>query len=138
MHCLALSPNSEFAAFSYGAGDIGVVKLDNGKPVAWLNTAHGRQDWKYYEKRGSAAMAWNSSSTKLLFVFRAKFSALWDLTKLNDDAEPSLQVLAEHGSDVVSVATSPDGRTAVTGSEDRKSTRLNSSHSGESRMPSSA
>ena len=42
-------------------------------------------------------MAWNGSSTKILFVFRAKFSALWDLTKLNDDSEPSLQVLAEHG-----------------------------------------
>ena len=57
--------------------------------------------------------------------------------------------LGKHGEHVYSVAFSPNSRYIASGSsdrtvriwdveKDRKSTRLNSSHSGESRMPSSA
>ena len=57
-----------------------------------------------------------------------------------------IERLKGHKDSVYSVAFTPDGKGLVSGSldktlkqwEDRKSTRLNSSHSGESRMPSSA
>ena len=49
---------------------------------------------------------------------------------------PSRQVLATEGSS--STSTGHEQVQSVTTLRDRKSTRLNSSHSGESRMPSSA
>ena len=64
--------------------------------------------------------------------------------KKNPDPKYSLKAILAHVSSLLGVEVkfapdcASDGAAIVTGKQDRKSTRLNSSHSGESRMPSSA
>ena len=52
--------------------------------------------------------------------------------------DESERTLRGHESWTISVAWNPNGRKLASGSGDRKSTRLNSSHTDISRMPSSA
>ena len=63
-----------------------------------------------------------------------------DLVDLGDTVGPTTEVPEEAGqvSDELTLGISEDGSLVAKANQDRKSTRLNSSHSGESRMPSSA
>ena len=76
-------------------------------------------------------------------IFRAAFEVLQDRTKASPIAEKltgivSRKLVAAHKDKLLQVETIQDAVEAVLMSEDRKSTRLNSSHRALSRMPSSA
>ena len=83
---------------------------------------------------GHLKRKWNPAMAPYIFMERNGIHII-DLNKTVakiDEAAEALKQIAKSGKKVLFVATKKQAK------QDRKSTRLNSSHSGQSRMPSSA
>ena len=140
VRCCTVEPGNEW--FATGAADrvIKIWDLASGKLKLSL-TGHvsvvrglavsTRQPYLFSAGEDRQVKCWDLEYNKVIRHYHGHLSAVYDLA-----LHPTLDVLVTCGRD--SVARVWDMRTKVNIHTDRKSTRLNSSHSSVSRMPSSA
>ena len=102
--------------------------------VTFLHMAMGEQAPKSLAIRSAKTIALVTAPVLIAFYY-VFFPVIW---LLNTASNLTLRLIGLGHADHAEVATTEDELKHIVAQRDRKSTRLNSSHSGESRMPSSA
>ena len=121
---LAFSPNGQRLSCADGSGKITIWNLSQ---VAFRVTTLKTPTSRFMN------CSWSPDSTILASIARDGSLCLWDTETFQERLRTESLVDSPYGDPDETIGFSPNGRWL-----DRKSTRLNSSHSGESRMPSSA